>query len=146
MTNSQKLLLTFVFLASGLAFLGVAGWLYFQENQFAINALAAEGQVIGLAESIDSENGAISYAPIVRFQTEGGRMFDFQSPYYASPPAYEIGQSVSVLYPPENPRDAVLQGAGNLMVLIFAIVGGIDFLIGAFMSLKLLNSKIQGGY
>ncbi len=146
MTNNQKLLLTLIFLASGLAFLGVAGWLYLQESQFAINALTTEGRVIGLAESIDSENGSTSYAPIVRFQTEGGRVFDFQSPYYTSPPAYQIGQNVTVLYPPENPREAVLKGAGNLMILIFAIVGGIDFLIGAFLGLKLLNSKIQGGY
>jgi hypothetical protein len=146
MTNNQKLLLILIFLASGLAFLGVAGWLYVQETRLTQEGITTDGIVIGLAESIDSENGSISYAPIVRFQTEGGRSFEFQSRYYTSPPAHEIGQNVTVLYPPENPREAVLKGASNLMIIIFAIVGGIDFLVGIFLGLKLLNSKIQEGY
>ena len=138
----KNLLVVAIIILSGLALSGIAGWLYFQQANLERNGLSTEGIVIGLAESSDSEG--TTYAPIVRFRTQGGRSFEFQSNHSSYPPAYEIGQKVTVLYPPEQPAQAVVKGEGNLLIIIFGLVGMGELLIGTFLGLKNFSSRIYG--
>lgn len=138
----KNLLIVAIIIFSGLALSGIAGWLYFQQANLERNGLSTEGIVIGLAESSDSEG--TTYAPIVRFRTQGGRAFEFQSNHYSYPPAYEIGQKITVLYPPEQPSQAVVKGEGNLLIIVFGLVGMGELLIGAFIGLKNFSSRIYG--
>ena len=141
--NSPKfILITGILFFSGLLFGGIAAYLYYQQYNLEKNGLQVEGTVVALVESRDDDG--TSYAPVVRFKTQGGREFEFQSNFYSSPPEYEVGQTVTVLYPPDQPGEAQIKGAGNLLIIIFGIIGGLELLIGLFMAGKTTLAAMQG--
>ena len=119
--QNKHLLLTVIFFASGLVFIGLAGWFYLREYNLERSGYSAQGIVVDMVESIDDDGS--SYAPIVRFRAHSGHTLEFQSGYYTYPAAYEIGQTVTVLYPADNPSKAILKGESNLLILIFGILG-----------------------
>ena len=141
MTN-KYLLVTIIIFMSGLVFGGIAGWLYYQQANLERTGVAVEGTVIGLYES-SSEDGT-SYAPIVRFKTQGGRQFEFQSNTYANPPAYKVGETVSVLYPPDSPAKAIIKGESRLLIILFSVLAGIEIIVGTFFGFKALTAIFQG--
>jgi hypothetical protein len=140
--QNKHLLLTFIFFASGLLFIGLAGWFYLREYNLERSGYSAQGTVTGLVESIDDDG--TSYAPIVRFKARNGRTIEFQSNHYTYPPAYEIGQTVTVLYPADDSSKAIIKGEGSLLVLIFGILGGIELLVGAFFGIKTFAANMYG--
>lgn len=140
--QNKRLLLTVIFFASGLVFIGLAGWFYLREYNLERSGYSTQGTVIDLVESIDDDG--TSYAPIVRFKAHNGRTLEFQSGYYAYPPAYELGQTVTVLYPADNPSKAILKGESNLLILIFAILGGVELLVGTFFGIKIFTANMYG--
>jgi hypothetical protein len=140
--QNKHLLLTIIFFASGLLFIGLAGWFYLRESSLERSGYSAQGTVIGLAKSIDDDG--TSYAPIVRFKAHNGRTVEFQSSHYTYPPAYEIGQTVTVLYPADDSSQAIVKGESNLLILIFGILGSIELLVGAFFGVKTFTANMYG--
>ena len=63
------------------------------------------GNVVRLEESNSSEGGCCVYSPVVEF-TAGGQTHSFESGNASDPPAYDVGEEVSVLYDPANPETA----------------------------------------
>ncbi|PKN93819.1 MAG: hypothetical protein CVU44_08365 [Chloroflexi bacterium HGW-Chloroflexi-6] len=139
---NKNLLITFVLLMSGLVFGGIAGWMYYQQASLERSGITTEGLVVGLVESSDSDG--TSYAPIIRFKTQSGREIEFQANHYSYPSQYEIGQTVSVLYPADKPTKATLKGEGKLLIIIFGIVGAIDILVGLFFGFKTFTTTLNG--
>ncbi len=142
MQKNNHLVAAGILLGMGVIFTVVAAFIFFQGYMLERDGIQAEGTVIDLAESRD-EDGT-SYAPVIRFQTQGGREFEFKSNYYSSPPQYKVGQKVTVIYPPERPGEAQVKGAGNLLVLIFGLVGGFEILLGLFFGGKAMLAQIRG--
>jgi hypothetical protein len=140
MQNNRNLLVTIILVFSGLIFAGIAAFMFYQQYTLEKNGIQAEGVVVDLIESTDSDG--TTYAPVVAFKTEGGRNFEFHSNFYSSPPAYEVGQKVTVLYPPDRPDEAQIKGAGNLLMIIFGVVGGIELLIGLFFAGKTMIASL----
>jgi hypothetical protein len=140
--QNKRLLLTIIFFACGLLFLGLAGWFYLREYNLERSGYSAQGIVVDLVESSDDDG--TSYAPVVRFTAHNGRTLEFQSGCYACPPTYEIGQTVTVLYPADDPSKAILKGENNLLILIFGILGGIELLMGAFFGVKTFTANLYG--
>lgn len=132
-----------ILLFMGVIFAGVAGTIFYQDCALEKNGVQVEGTVISLAMSQD-DDGSTSYAPVVRFISQGGREFTFTGTVYSSPPAYKTGQKVTVLYPIDQPGEAKLKGEGNLLMIIFGIVGGLEILLGLFFSGKAMLAQIQG--
>jgi hypothetical protein len=139
---NKNLLIAFILLMSGLTFGGIAGWMYYQQASLERSGISTEGLVVGLVESNDSDG--TSYAPIIRFKTQSGREIEFQANHYSYPSQYEIGQTVSVLYPAEKPAEATLKGENKLLIIIFGIVGATDILIGLFFGLKTFTTVLNG--
>jgi len=130
-------------LVSGLVFLGLAGWFYLCEFNLERNGYSAEGTVIHLSERINDEDG-LTYAPFVRFTTHDGRTIRFETSWSSYPPAYEVGQTVTVLYPTDAPDKAIIKGENNLLILIFGILGGIELLVGAYFGAKTFTAHMYG--
>jgi hypothetical protein len=140
MQNNRNLLVTTILVFSGLIFAGIAAFIFYQQYTLEKNGIQVEGVVTDLVESTDSDG--TTYAPVVAFKTAGGRNFEFQSNFYSNPPAYEVGQKVTVLYPPDRPGEAQIKGAGNLLMIIFGIVGGVELLIGLFLAGKAMIARL----
>jgi len=132
-----------IMLVMGVLFAGVAAYIFYQDYALEKNGVQVEGTVISLAMSQD-DDGSTSYAPVVRFTSQDGREFTIQSNFYSSPPAYQTGQKVSVLYPTDRPGEAKVKGEGNLLMIIFGILGGLEILLGLFFGGKAMLAQIQG--
>lgn len=65
--------------------------------------VVTEGTVIGLDES--NSDGSTAYDPIVEFSVDG-QTYTFESGNASSPPAYDVGERVEVLYDPNDPNTA----------------------------------------
>jgi hypothetical protein len=123
-------------------FLGIAALLllvaigtFVKELRFVRGAERATGTVIDLQEerSTDSDGGFhYVYHPVVRFTTAEGRTVEFRSPSGSSSPP-DIGDSVEVLYDPDDPSDAQLSGFFDIW--LFPIVSGIGAIAFAFFGL-----------
>ena len=63
------------------------------------------GNVVRLEESNSSEGGCCVYSPVIEF-VAGGQTYSFESGNASSPPAYQVGEEVPVLYDPAKPETA----------------------------------------
>jgi Protein of unknown function (DUF3592) len=65
----------------------------------------ATGTVVRLEESDSSEGGCCVYSPMIEFDMNG-QTYSFEGDTASYPPAYDVGEEVSVLYDPTNPGTA----------------------------------------
>jgi hypothetical protein len=78
-----------------------------------------------------------SYEPVVRFRY-GPQQIQFSDSVASSPPAYHVGETVSVLYLESNPYNARIDSFLSLWLLplIFGGIGAIFLAVGASMILR----------
>ncbi len=69
------------------------------------NGEATTGIVTQLEEGSDSDGDCCVYSPVVEFEANGQR-YSFDGDTASYPPAYEVGEQVSVLYDPADPNTA----------------------------------------
>jgi hypothetical protein len=90
------------------------------------------GNVVGMEERYDSDGSM--YAPIIRFTTIEGEVVEFTSSTWSRPAAYGPGDTVEVLYQPDDPNGAEVDSAFErygasailgLVGLLLAVVGGV---------------------
>jgi len=124
----------------GLIFFGIGAGLTYRQRALEGQEGQIQGEGINLTQSCD-EDGC-SYKPVVRFETENGQTVSFEGTYSSSPPAYDIGESVTVIYSLSNPEKAVIKGEGQLFRVIFMIVGGLIIAIG----LLIFGSNVKNSF
>jgi hypothetical protein len=127
----------------GLIFFGIGSWLTYQQRTFERQGAQAGGEVTGLSSRCDSDG--CTYSPVVRFSTQTGGTVSFESTYSSSPPAYDVGEEVTVIYSPDNPEKAVIQGEGQLLRIIFMAVGGLVIAFGLVMFSSNLKDSLLAG-
>lgn len=117
--------LGWILLPLGLLLLGGAGWAARRVSAFVDRAVEAQGTVIRLAS-----NGS-KRAPVVEFAGPSGEPRQLTHNVYSRPPAYAVGQRVSVLYDPDDPGDARLRtGAIWVLPLVLACAGALALALG----------------
>lgn len=123
----------------GLVFFAIGAGLSYHQYALAQTGIQVQGEVVSLTPVCDDEG--CTYAPVVRFKAQDGRTITIESNQSSSPPAYDIGETVLVLYPPEKPEKAVIKGEGLVFRIIFTSVGGIIMLAGVVLFYKLLKDN-----
>lgn len=124
----------------GMIFFGIGGVLTYRQYAFKQQAIQVQGEVTGHTMGSCDEDGC-SYKSVVSFETRDGKSISYTSTYSSSPPAYDVGETVTVFYSPENPEKAIIKGEGIVFRIIFMSVGGIIILFGlGFFALNLRNS------
>jgi hypothetical protein len=118
----------------GLVFYGIGAGLTYRKWTYQRDGIQVQGEVTGLSQNCDDDG--CTYKPNVRFQTEDGESVSFQSLYSSSPPAYDKGEKVQVLYIPDDPEKAIIEDEGRWFRIIFMIVGGLVIFggLGSFAS------------
>lgn len=131
MKNGKSGLLLFglLFGGIGLAMLGGAMFAFDHARSFQSRAARAEGTVkeLVLSHSRSGTHRSSTYSPVVEFETAKGERIQFTGSVSSNPPAYRPGESVVVLYLPDDPYTA---GIGSFwqqwfLVVILAAMGGI---------------------
>jgi hypothetical protein len=83
-----------------------------------------------------------AYYPVVMFTANDGKRRSVQLSEGSFPPAYEVGDEVTVLYEPEHPLDARIKSFGSsaLMWVLPGITGvlGISFLVAVLAVQKVM--------
>jgi hypothetical protein len=100
-------------------------------GRFISHSVVAKGTVTGLNEQ-SGENGKM-FAPEYTFVTQDGRIWNAVSTSSSNPPAYQVGQSIRVLYDPHYPEhnriDSFwhLWGFSAAFLLVAAILAVLGF-------------------
>ena len=127
----------------GLPFFGAGAGLTYQQVLFRQDAIEVPGEVIGLSENCDD---GCTYSPVVRFITLEGESVTYYSSYSSSPPEYDVGEVVPILYKSGNPEKAIIAGEGGILRFIFMGTGGAIIIAGlVFFGINLRNSYLSEG-
>ena len=81
------------------AYAGYVSWKLEDEGE------TTTGVVVRLEEHDSSESGCCTYSPVIEFKVND-QTFSFEGDNASYPPAYDVGENVSVLYDPANPDTA----------------------------------------
>lgn len=121
-----------IFAVIGLILLVVGGVLWSVGARFRSGALHTPGTVVRMATHQDSEGGH-GHLPVVQYRVDT-QTYEVQGTVSSSPPAYHVGDSVTILYRPEKPADGRIDSLleQGFLPMLFGGLGGVFFLIGVF--------------
>jgi hypothetical protein len=124
-----------VLIPVGMSLLLGAAWSVSSTKAWIAKATEVNGKVIEMVRIRDREDGGYMYSPLVRFETTDGSTIEFQSTLRTNPPAYRTGQTVSVLYDPEDPQSASIRGALSLWLstIVLGFIGSMFLAMGTGM-------------
>ncbi|MEP7355890.1 MAG: DUF3592 domain-containing protein [Anaerolineales bacterium] len=101
-------------------FLGIGGWYGWGSYNLTTRGGRADGTVVAMDESNDDDG--TTYAPIVGYEVDGER-YEMNSHNYSSPPAYHVGQKVTILYNLADPNTARIDSFWDLWLLPIIFIG-----------------------
>jgi hypothetical protein len=109
-------------------------WVWNRDRAFVERAGRATGTVVRNPSS-----------PVIRFETSKGAPVEFRSSVTSSPPRYALGQRVAVLYDPEEPRNARIDGSFEVMgrSIILAAVCAVFWTIALAIVLGAWQQKVR---
>jgi hypothetical protein len=133
-----------IFLLIGLGLLGAAVLLVVDTRNDIARADKADGTVIDLLGERDSDGDTIYY-PRVRYVTRSGNPVEFTGSVGSSPPAFDVGEPVSVLYDPAEPEKARIDSFVQLWfpALILGVLGLVCAGIGGGGTLAALRARTR---
>lgn len=130
--------------ACGFALRGI-----YRSKAFASRAARASGIIVGAepVRRISSSRRRPVYAPVVRFADSSGREVEFTSDVAGSGIESRVGAAVTVVYDPDNPENARLDGAVSLYAGPAALlVIGLGFALLGAIGIGLLDVLGPGRY
>ena len=146
----EKIILS-IFTGVAVLMLLIAGIAAFKNIAKINREASAPGRVVDMTKRLeyDEENRdrviGETYYPVVEFVAQDGKRRDVQLSEGSFPPAYEVGEAVTVLYEPDHPLDARIQSSASsaLMWILPGITGtlGIAFLVAVLTVGKVMSSS-----
>jgi hypothetical protein len=131
-----------IFILIGLIFTAVGAWLFVDAVMFRKTAVKADGVVVGMVESSDRDN---SYYPVVEFTSPEGIAVRFKYNVSSSPPMFEVGEKVRVIFDPKRPGDVTIDSwLSWLLQGIFLFIGLIFLGIGVGVTILLVRGGNRG--
>lgn len=109
-------------------------------------------QTTGLVTDLVRSGSGNTQAPVVEFTLKNGEKHVFKSGISSSPPAYDVGERVTLWYNPADPDDVLLSGMDSWFIpamfgFFFLIFGGIGYggLLYQWMKKRDVNWLKQNG-
>lgn len=115
---------------------GYIAWMLETEGVSAI------GRVIRLDENSDGEGACCTYSPVIEFTASDSQTYTFDSQNSSYPPAYEVGEEVSVLYDPQNPQTAQINKWTERWLMPLILIPAMIF-TGLLLNFFLFRSFIR---
>ena len=116
----------------GLAFLLLALGFYLSSTTFSSFTGRTQGTITDL---VANNNGRGGLAPVVGY-TVAGQAYTYRSDVNSSLSLFKVGDQVIILYQPNNPQNAEIEGysVGLLLALIFGIIGLVFIVVSLVIS------------
>jgi len=104
-------------------------------SSFETHASRAVGTVIENVPSMNTSENVVYYYPKIEFETTRGESLIIISTAGANPPAFEVGQTVTLLYDRQKPTHAEIDSFRNLWLwtMVFSSIGAVFAIIGGGM-------------
>lgn len=124
----------FVFIFVGLGCLVGALTYAYRTQVFLRTSVTVQGRIAGFKPVRTTRNGLTTYAPVFRFDVPGSHFATVVSHTSSGSPAFKVGESVTVHYPPGYPEKAVIDSFGQLWFMDWAVgsFGALFLGIGMF--------------
>jgi hypothetical protein len=121
-----------VFGGIGTILLAIAGFVFFREQSFLNTAEAATGTVTDFNLSSNSDGSGGTYCPVIDFTTNAGEAVKYYANMCSSPPSYDVGEQVEVLYDAQNIKNVQMKGFWSqyTAVVVLGFIGAPFFLAG----------------
>jgi hypothetical protein len=132
MQRPKRPVIAWVIIAMACICLVIAAGSSLHSWRFVSTAARTTGTVTELRDYTDRENGGTSYAPTFSFRDSGGVEHSVASSLYSSPPQHRVGDTLPVLYRPNEPTSARVDGYWYLwgMPTVTGILGGLYLPVG----------------
>jgi len=125
----------------GTVFFLIGGFMNYQQLDIRQNGLEVQGEVVRLTESCDDDG--CTYRPSVTFTTQNGESITYTSKFSSNPPAYDVGEDVTIYYLPDNPQKARIKGEGGVIRFVFTAIGAGAFILGFFVFARNLKQRFM---
>lgn len=135
--RASQLVAKCVFLIVGLVFFVGALISAYRTHAFLRTCVTAQGRIAGFKPVHSSRRNSTTYAPVFRFDVPGTHFATVVSHTSSNPPAFTVGEAVTVRYPTGHPEQALIDSFGQLWLMDWAF-GGIGALIFGIGLLTLL--------
>jgi hypothetical protein len=112
-----------VFLVVGLGCLVGAFRYAYRTEVFLRTSVTVQGRIAGFKPVRTIRTGRTTYAPVFRFDVPGSHFVTVVSRMSSGSPAFKVGESVTVHYPPGHPEEAVIDSFGQLWLMDCAVGG-----------------------
>jgi hypothetical protein len=99
-------ILGLVLLIAGPCILIYSAISFVRTRSFLRSCIEVDGEVTRLERSKSRGQYGYTYAPVFSFTVADGKTYTVTSKVSASPPGFDVGESVKVRYDPANPEDA----------------------------------------
>jgi hypothetical protein len=102
---------------------------------FETHASRAAGTVIENVPSMNTSENVVNYYPKIEFETTRGGSIIIISNSGANPPAFEVGQTIPLLYDRQKPTHAEIDSFRHLwfLTMVLSIIGAVFAIIGGGM-------------
>jgi len=111
---------------------------------FISKSQQVKGTITQMVYTSDADGGG--YSPVFRFRTLDGREVEASENLVTNPPQFKVGQTVDILYDPENPNRARIKKGFNLY-FVPGLLGCMGLLFGCigivFIALEVRKFFIQ---
>lgn len=107
-------------------------------KRFLARARETHGTVVALEESRSTSGNGTAYYPVIHYQTHEGSQHEVTATVGGNPPDFQVGDSVAVLYDPENPETMRLDA--SLHIWFPSILLGVFGVIFTLMGYGMMNS------
>jgi uncharacterized protein DUF3592 len=121
-----------VFLVVGLGLLAGAFISAYRTQSFLRTCVTVQGRIAGFKPVHSVRNNRTTYAPVFRFNVPGTHFATVVSHTSSNPPAFKVGEWVTVRYPAGHPERAVIDSFGQLWLMDWALgsFGALFFAVG----------------
>lgn len=136
---STELIIGIVFSLVGLLLVTIGVFIWIRTRLFMSKAQEVKGTVTNMLSSFSSEGGT-TYAPVFKFTTQQGQVVEVAEKTYSSPPQFQTGQIVDILYDPQDPGRARIKKWFNLYFTPL-LLGGMGITFGV-VGVILLTFKV----
>jgi hypothetical protein len=136
---STELIIGVVFGLVGSLLFVIGIFIWIRTRTFISSSQEVKGTVIRMLSSSGSEGGTV-YAPVFRFTTIQGQVVEVQEKVYSNPPGFSVGESVDILYDPQNP-DKARPKKWSSLYFVPLLLSGMGAIFGC-IGLVVLISKV----
>lgn len=125
---SDEIIFGLVFGGVGFLLAALALFFFIRTRIFINNSQQTQGAITQMVYSRDSESSG--YTPVFRFRTLEGQEVEISGNLRSNPPQFQVGQTIDVLYDPDNPQKARIKKWMNLY-FVPALLGFLGLVFGS---------------